>query len=281
MPIKTSFQTEDYLRSAALPQHGKTYTVIPHGDIIDQTRAELTLAGFEIERELYKTTTNCDVAQGIYHLKHGDDQDMGLMFAWSNSYNKTMRFKCAIGARVFICTNGMVSGDLSSYQRRHSGPTALQEAVASIKAQMLTAKQHFSTLIKDKEMLKTIVLSKKEQSSIIGQLYADQEILTVSQMAVVKREMDKPSFNYNADPNSAWSLYNHITLSLKDSHPMTFLSDHEDVHKFFVDEFGQLVSNSVIAPEPDAPLEKEEVLEEVLSTSEASYFSGYDGVLFM
>lgn len=279
MPIKTLFQTEEYLRSAALPQHGKSYTVIPHGDIIDQTRAELTLAGFEIEHELYKTTLTCDVAQGIYHLKHGNDPDMGLMFAWSNSYNKTMRFKCAIGARVFICMNGMVSGDLSSYQRRHSGPTALQEAVASIKTQMTTAKLHFDRLVQDKEMLKTVLLSKKEQSSIIGQLYADQEILTVSQMASVKREMDKPSFNYNADPNSAWALYNHITLSLKESHPMTFLSDHEDVHKFFVDEFGQLVTNAIVTPAPESPLDMEEgIPEEIASVLNTS---GYEGVLFM
>ena len=278
MPIKTLFQTEEYLRSAALPQHGKSYTVIPHGDIIDQTRAELTLAGFEIEHELYKTTVTCDVAQGIYHLKHGNDPDMGLMFAWSNSYNKTMRFKCAIGARVFICMNGMVSGDLSSYQRRHSGPTALQEAIASIKAQMTTAKLHFDRLVQDKEMLKIVLLSKKEQSSIIGQLYADQEILTVSQMAVVKREMDKPSFSYNADPNSAWALYNHITLSLKDSHPMTFLSDHEDVHKFFVDEFGQLVANPIVTPAPELPLHMEEGVPEEISTI---LTSGYEGVLFM
>jgi hypothetical protein len=80
-------------------------------------------------------------------------------------------------------------------------------------------------------------------------------------MAVVKREMDKPSFSYNADPNSAWALYNHITLSLKDSHPMTFLSDHEDVHKFFVDEFGQLVANPIVTPAPESPLHMEKVFQ--------------------
>lgn len=48
------------------------------------------------------------------------------------------------------------------------------------------------------------------------------------------------------NPNSAWDLYNHITLALKDSHPLRYLSDHQKVHNFFVDEFGNL--QGVYAP---------------------------------
>ena len=280
MPIKTQFETEDYLRQAALPHWGKTYTVIPHGDIIDHTRAELALAGFSIFRELYKTTQSGEVAQGIYHLNYGNDADMGLMFAWSNSYNKMMKFKCAVGAQVYICMNGMVSGDLASYARRHSG-TALQDAVASIKTQISNAKEHYDTLIKDKEMLKKITLSRKQQSAIIGELYADQEILTVSQLAVVKREMYVPSLNYNAPADSAWSLYNYVTLSLKDSHPMKYLADHQRLHRFFVDQFGTLVTATNPEPTPDKPKFLEQELpfekEEVVDLEPSSY----SGVLFM
>ena len=92
MPVKTVFETEHYLRSSALPNHGKSYTVIPHGTVIDEARTQLAAAGFNIKKELYKATLTGDVAQGMYHLESGNDPEMGLMFVWSNSYNKTMAF---------------------------------------------------------------------------------------------------------------------------------------------------------------------------------------------
>jgi len=248
MPVKTEFTTEQHIRQAALPQHGKSYTVIPHGYIIDETRRELTTAGFDIAEELYKTNLNGEVAQGIYHLNYGNDPDMGLMFAWSNSYNKLMKFKCAVGARVFICMNGVVSGDLGNFSRKHTGG-ALLDATQTIQMQISRAKEFYDKLVADKEMLKQITLTKKEQSALIGQLYADQEILTLTQVGIVKREMDTPTHSYNAPTDSAWSLYNHITYSLKDSHPMRFLTDHQKVHTFFVDEFGQLNTPAEIEEE--------------------------------
>jgi hypothetical protein len=252
MPAKTQFSTEQYLRSIALPTHGKRYQVISHGHIIDQTRNELTTAGFDIKTELYKTTLDGQIAQGIYHLNHASDPEMGLMFAWSNSYNKMMRFKCAVGAHVFVCMNGVVSGDLANFKRKHTG-TALTDVNNNITTQISGAKEYYNNLIADKEMFKQVVLSKKDQASIVGRLYLDEEIITLTQVGMVKRELETPSYNYNVDPNSAWSLYNHVTLSLKDSHPMRYLSDHQKLHSFFVNEFGSLTANAVYAPVEEAP----------------------------
>jgi hypothetical protein len=57
---------------------------------------------------------------------------------------------------------------------------------------------------------------------------------------MIHRQIEIPAYTYSNNPDSAWDLYNHITLALKDSHPMTYLSDHQKVHNFFVNEFGQL-----------------------------------------
>ena len=68
-----------------------------------------------------------------------------MMFAWSNSYYKSTRFQCGIGAYVFICGNGMVSGDLASYARKHTG-NADQEAFNHIMSQVKHADKHFAKL---------------------------------------------------------------------------------------------------------------------------------------
>jgi hypothetical protein len=276
MPAKTSFVTEQHLRNAALPSHGKRYTVIPHGFIIDETRRELAAAGFSIDKEMYKTSLDGQIAQGIYHLNYGNDPDMGLMFAWSNSYNKMMRFKCAIGAQVFICMNGVVSGDLVNYKRKHTG-SALIDVTNSIQYQISRAKEYYDNLVADKEMLKQVSLKKTEQGSIIGRLLIDQEILTLTQVGIIQREIEKPTHSYSSNPNSAWDLYNHVTLALKDSHPLNYLSDHQKVHSFFVNEFGQL-QNVYAAVEDDIQQEiplAVDVTEEYTETVDSDF-----GVVF-
>jgi len=240
MPSKVPFYTEQDLRKAPLPTHGGRYAVVSHGDVIDNTLNQIAKAGFTIKNTQYRMTTDGQVAQGVYHLDYAGDSDMGMMFAWSNSYNKTMRFKCAVGAYVFICSNGVVRGDIGSYSRKHSG-TALQDVVDQINYQISHAKEHYDVLLADKQILKDVTLTPRLKGKILGELFANDEILTLTQVGIVKREMDKPTHNYNADVNSAWTMYNHITLALKESHPSTFMKDHQRVHGYFVDAFGQLV----------------------------------------
>jgi hypothetical protein len=263
MPTKTTFMTEANLRAIPLPNHGGKYAVVPHGTIIDETRKQLTAAGFEIERELYKTSKDGQIAQGVYHLKNSPDSDMGLMFAWSNSYNKQMKFKCAIGAQVFICMNGVVSGDMASYNRKHMGNSTLQDVFNSINDQISNAKQFFDTLVSDKELLKNIILTPRDKGSILGELFANDEILTLTQVGIVKRELDQPTHTYNADKDSAWTMYNHITFALKESHPGHYIGDHQKVHQYFTQKYGNLVTPKVQAQKEDAEMETAEAPNEV------------------
>jgi hypothetical protein len=272
MPVKTSYMTEDRLRSISLPNHGGQYAVISHSSIIDETKQQLAAAGFEIEKELYKTSLDGQIAQGVYHLKYGNDADMGLMFAWSNSYNKQQKFKCAAGAQVFICMNGVVSGDMSNFRRKHMGKNAIQDVISSIQEQISNAKTYFNNLVEDKDMLKNIILTPRDKGRILGELFANDEILTLTQVGIVKRELDKPTYTYNADANSAWSMYNHITYALKESHPGHYIDDHQKVHQYFVNQYGRL-----IAPEIDGgimadPTNKEYVREDLIVSLAGSDF---------
>ena len=254
MPPKVPLYNEVDLRNAPLPNHGGRYAVVSHGDVIDNVKKELAKAGFSVKTEQYKMTTDGQVAQGLYHLDYASDPDMGMMFAWSNSYNKTMRFKCAIGAHVFICGNGVVRGDMGSYSRKHSG-TAFQDVIDQINNQIAHAKEHYNVLLEDKALLKNVILTPRDKGSILGELFANDEILTLTQVGIVKREIDKPTHSYNCHGDSAWAMYNHITFALKESHPSTYMSDHERVHQYFVDAYGNLVTTQVATDEDDDIIE--------------------------
>lgn len=247
MPAKTKSTTHQQLMNVPLPKHGDTYTVIPHQTVIEKSTAALLTKGFTIESSKYKANHNGNIAQGIHKIKHSSDKDLGMMFVWTNSYDKSTRFKCAIGANVYICDNGLIRGDVATYARKHTGD-ALNEVNQTIREHVNKAHTEFEIIIRDKEALKDIILSKKRQGEILGRMFIEKDILTLTQVGIVKKEIEKPTFSYNADVNSAWSFYNHITLALKESHPGSWLDDHKAIHQVFVDEFGMLTQP---APEPD------------------------------
>jgi hypothetical protein len=228
--------TKDFVLNAPLPTHGDSYTVISHKFVIDNTKQMLANSGFIITHEMYRANNRGEVAQGIYHIKsindNDPDSDLGMMFAWTNSYDKSIRFQCAIGAHVFACGNGMVCGELN-YARKHTG-TADEEIKMQISSQIKNAQKAFDRIKDDRDGLRNTPLSKKQQAELLGRMFFNEDLISPRQMSVVKDEMEKPSFDYQADQENAWAFYNHVTHSYKSVHPRAWLSDSKTFHDFMV-----------------------------------------------
>lgn len=239
MAVRAQNCTREYLGTIPLPNHADTYTVISHEFVISNTLEQLALHGFTIADEKYRANSDGSIAQGIYYLNYTKDPEVGMMFAWCNSYNKQMRFKCAIGGYVFICMNGVVAGDMASYTRRHTG-TADSDTVKTIVDQISNADSYFDEIVKDKETMKKITLTERKQAELLGILYAEYEIITSEQLSVIKHQMDKPSYDYNCEVNSLWAFYNHVTYALKKSHPKDWMDDQRKLHLFIAMEFDLL-----------------------------------------
>jgi len=229
--------TRTYLESAPLPNHGGSYTVVSHSDIINTTQQLFNKLGLKVDRELYRANLDARVAQGVYHISPlsesgTSDTDLGMMFGWTNSYDKSVRFQCAVGAYVMVCNNGMVAGEMS-FARKHTG-TADHDIQDQITRQLNNVDEHFKQIITDKNMFRQRTLPTRDQSELLGRLYCDEDILDLNQMSIVKQEMKKPSYDYQADQDNAWAFYNHVTHALKKTHPRSWLSDSQKFHKFMV-----------------------------------------------
>ena len=256
--------TKEFLKAAALPVYeGDTYTVIPHEFVMNETAKNLAAQGFKVKQELYRCNQNANIAQGIYHLDYSDDPDMGMMFAWSNSYDKSMRFKCAIGGYVFVCMNGMVNGNMGAWGRKHTG-SADSETTGTIQDQIGKAKQYYKQLVYDKETMKTIIVDDKTRAELVGRLYFEEDLLNTEQLTMIKHQMHSPKFDYNADTNSLWALYNHITLSLHKAHPKDWLDHQRLVHWFFTQEYG--IQPLVL--QEDEPIKVTEKIQEVIQITQ-------------
>ena len=218
MKIKSRTTTEDYLRKTQLPLATKTYTVIPHGVVIDAIREKLKENGFIVTNELYKSEYNGDIAMGFMHIENDSDPDMGMTFNFTNSYNKMLKFGCSVGG--FIYDNEvpfLTSNNSASWIRKHTG-TALDEAMNVIDAMISCANEHFQEVIDMKERLKAIQVDKKEYAKLIGLLYLDKEILFADQVGVIKNEYKKPSFDYK-DKGTLWEIYKMIMYAIAEKSP--------------------------------------------------------------
>jgi len=251
MPKKIAECTKAHLVSVPLPNHAATYTVISHQSVMDYVYTELAAAGFGVVSEEYKCTADGQIAHGIYKLNFNNDPELSMMFAWTNSYNKQVRFKCGVGGYINLTGTTMVCGDMGSWARKHTG-TADEETVKTIQDQIANAHMYYNQLCSDKESMKGITLNKRKQAQLLGILFAEYQILTTEQASIVRQQMDRPSHVY-ADSNSLWAFYNYVTIALQHSHPKTWMEDQRVLHYFIstVNNFQQCTpSAQIVAPAP-------------------------------
>jgi len=275
MPKKIKDCTWDYLTGIPLPVHADTYTVISHENVMDYSKTALINAGFTIEREEYRATADGQIAQGVFRLHYGTDQELSMMFAWTNSYNKQVRFKCGVGA--YINTNGtvMVCGDMGSWARKHTG-TADTETIATITDQVTNAHMYYNQLVSDKNIMQTISMTKRKQAQLLGILFAEYQILTTEQASIVRQQMDKPSYVF-ADNNSLWAFYNYVTLALQQSHPKTWMEDQRILHYFI-----NSVNNFPVCSQPaQVPVEEVIVTEDTEDVIDPNQISLLDQIADM
>jgi hypothetical protein len=239
---------KNFLINTPAPNHGATYTVIEHKDVMRFTEDYLRNSGFYITNELYRANGSGEVAQGIYHIKPMNSNDvkeldLGMMFAWTNSYDKSLRFHCAVGAYVMACSNGMICGELN-YSRRHIG-SADFDIKNHISEQINNSRKVYSNIITDKNSLKATGLDKSKQGEILGDMFIN-DLIGPRQMVVVKEEMEKASYNYGVDQETAWAFYNHVTHAYKSTHPRQWMKTMKIFHDYMMAKISSMPRNSIV-----------------------------------
>lgn len=240
--------------TAELPEKTATYTPIFHTQVISRVRKEIGSAGFIITAEDYRCTNNGQVGIGNYRVNYKSDPDIELTATFINSYNKQVAFRFTLGAMVRVCLNGMFISDskFGMFRRVHTGAAdMLSENMIS--NYLKGADAFWGRLVDTKDQLKGIHLGKDDQYSLLGHLFFEKKVLNTLQMNLVRDELAKPSFDYHVDPNSAWALYNHITLALKESHPSEWMDHHVAMNDVFIDALGIRLAEPA-DPEFVAPL---------------------------
>ena len=239
MEKKTYNTTMEMLINTPVPKQTRTYKPVSHGQLIDLTLESIYSAGFDIDKEIYTASSDGQIANGRFTISNVTDRDMQLQIGWQNSYNKLLTLKFAIGARIFICQNGCVSGDYGAFKKKHVGEVQTFTP-AAITDYIKAAGDAFERMQKERDIMKQIQVSDTRKAELIGKMLIQDELINTNQVTTIKKELILPTHDYGAK-DSLWELYQYTTFAMKEVNPRYWMDNHIAAHSFFVNEAGILV----------------------------------------
>lgn len=226
MKIQTSW------RDAEVPSLTETYSPVAHSELIYLLEKQLNTDGYEV--------VNNDVAQnynglqicGTMSLRKPTgiaNNELEQTMAYTNSYNKRIPIRFVSGGKVFICSNGMIVGDIIT-MRKHTGEVfpALKEMMKVAVARM---EEDFDKTQEDIRLMKEIDLTATLAAELVGRMFVEERILNSNEVNEVARQLRKPRFEAFKG-NNLWSLYNHATWALKEAAPDRQMGALKQLHEF-------------------------------------------------
>jgi hypothetical protein len=247
---------------ATVPLQTDTYSPVPHNEVLVLLRGMLLDNRFNIVNTRTFTNGNGNKLVGYYDIEDMDffsAEELGIrmMIGFKNSYDKSMSFGLAAGGSVMVCENGVVSGDLLSFRRKHTG-TILEEVRNKMQEAISSIRTNFQSLLLDIDIMKNYTISNKEKAELLGVMYFEHNMFTPNQLSKIKTQMET-SEHFRGD--TVWDLYNNVTEALKHSHPITHLEDHIELHKFMGEYTGYL-------PELESAVPVEETVSDETSSGQ-------------
>lgn len=237
-PAIITGDSEAEIIGVPIPKRTKSYTPVSHKFIIDTVKDEVTKRDYKIYAIDYRTSNKSQRVMGLYKLlpdwfdsKNIEPDGLIETIAFRNSYDKSMAFSTASGANVFICANGLFTGELI-YSKKHWMDVDQQVRPKIIEA-FDKMEVNFGKAQEFRSELKMIEISERVRAELLGRLIFELKVLTSTQINVIKEQR---RFSEHFAGDTAWDLFNNVTESLKRSNPILFHKNHLTVHQLFTEE---------------------------------------------
>ena len=225
------------LYNVPVPVKTATYSPVSHKNIIERIYEEAYKNNFNLQS--FKVHAARDYKQVIGYMDYKvDDSDMGIRIGFRNSYDKSMSFALVAGNTVWICSNGMISGEIQT-KKIHRGEQLTSIIDDKIISGFKLASDVYEINNNAASQFKDIIISEDTAHQIVGQLFLEDQILNTMQLNCLKDQLynSKNFVTIDSSIFTAWDMYNHVTESLKLSHPSSYLQDHINFHSVMENYF--------------------------------------------
>lgn len=225
------------LYNVRIPASTDSYSAVSHQNIIEAVYEQLDKRNLQVVKEKYNVAANGDKVIGYFDMNYMGNSEMGMRLAFRNSYDKSMSVAFVAGTQVFICGNGCISGEIQ-FLRKHTG-SVLTELNNKIVTTIEQLEDHFIRTERHSIQMKSIELPKIKAAELYGRMFMVEDIISPTQLSIVKKELNEPTHKV-FEEETLWSAYNHVTFALKEAHPLNYINQHVNLHKFVEAEY-QLV----------------------------------------
>ena len=215
------------LQNIQMPEATNTYVPVSHYDLAMNVGS---IGERVIDKELH--SKKFGLARHGQHMFatytfKNDEDEVGMSIGFRNSYDKSMSIGVCVGAKVFVCENLMMTGEVT-FMRKHTG-NILDELNSLIFKVLYNSEDKFVQLQEDKESMKEIPINNQRAWETMGVLFG-KGIINTPQISIMRKEWKNPSHDA-FDDDSLWSLYNAGTEALKTCSPTRMMSSHIKLHK--------------------------------------------------
>lgn len=211
--------TRNILEAVPLPNHGGRYTPIAHKTIMDEVDKAMTNNNLTAVKHEYSSTIHGNVAVGKVLIDTNDDE-LQLAFFWGNSYDKSSRFTCSVGAYIKRADSFLLLSNIAKYARKHTG-NADQLAINMISDQFNNSSNYADELNAVKDLFKNTKITSRQMAEIAGVLFIEKGVLNKEQMSSLRSLLDK-KINITDSYNSMWNFYCLTSSCIRSGHPKSW-----------------------------------------------------------
>lgn len=204
---------------------------VTHQDLVKTVKRECKARDLVLEDENYQLANqghtlfaSWDFTNPVPGMK---GMNMSLGYRGSNMGRYAHTF--AVGARVLVCQNGMISGEFS-HKRKHTNQVDLKELIGNALDRYLVDSKQIKQLVRG---MRDIELTDDEASSVMMES-ARRGIVAWSRIRIVDEGWRKPAHKA-FKPRNAWSLYNAFTESAKVTTPAQQIEIFRDIPALITD----------------------------------------------
>lgn len=231
MPKNVIITDRADLESVAVPTD-----VASHKYIMDKIAAELAVQGIQVKTETYLKNLNGQIATGILELNIPSvTGTLTPVIFWTNAYDRTVKFKCAAGAKIDR-TGGYIINPDDSGLKVNPLDSATDKVDQIVSAQTARLTNNISSIINDLESMQDKELDDEKIAHVMGELYYMKDAITSSQLIKIK------------DKCSADNIYNTLantTANMHSCHPKSFIDQHVDVYETMMKWVNELTTLEV------------------------------------
>ncbi len=234
---RTNRVEEALLRTVCAPEATKSWSPIPHYELLDHVLAACDERGLTVEKREFSISRDRQQFFGVLVMKAAGDKDFTLAMGLRNSTDKSMPAGIVSGAKVMVCDNLCLCGDIRIDRKHTAGihrdlPILIRQAVDQFVLKAGEQEQVFGSW-------KRHQIDLGAATNLIVQS-AEAGMIPQTGILKVRREFIKPRHEeFTGD--SVWTLYNaftqYLTHDREEVAPIRAQRDFLHVHQLLAKEF--------------------------------------------